>query len=148
MAGRAFWDKLTSLNNCGMSNISDMHLDSTYIKQMVKRRRNCYSSSIVKERVTTKVEDKSYHLWNKNKAQAILLFWRCGALKFKLYNIKRGVGIGCVMPMCGEDQWDHMTKCPFYDTKWNEKWEREEDVANYIVAASRERMIMVKILLI
>ena len=41
-----------------------------------------------------------------------------------------------------------MTKCPFYDTKWNEKWEREEDVAKYIVAASRERMIVVKIPLI
>ena len=41
---------------------------------------------------------------------------------FVLYNVKRGVGIDCDMPMCGEeDQWNHMIKCPFYETKLNEK---------------------------
>ena len=45
---------------------------------------------------------------------------------FVLYNVKRGVGIDCDMPMCGEeDQWNQMIKCPFYETKWNEKLERE-----------------------
>ena len=49
-----------------------------------------------------------------------------GPSNFVHFYIKRGVGINCVMPMCEEeDQWNHMIKWPFYDTKWNEKWERE-----------------------
>ena len=51
-------------NSYGMPIISDVHLDlQTYIKQMVKRKnkmelwKDCYSSSIVKERLTLNVED-------------------------------------------------------------------------------------------
>ena len=67
-----------------------------------------------------------------------------GSLQFKtawkLYSVKRGLGIECVMPQCfGEqDDWDHVRKCVYYDTKWNPKWCTEEEISKYIVKLSRE----------
>ena len=86
--------------------------------------------------------------WTKNKARALLL-WRTGALKFKnmwrIYNVKRGLGTNCVMEMCeGEDNFDHVKVCSFYDTKWSNKWCRESEIAQYLVKINRERIVKVK----
>ena len=91
----------------------------------------------------------SYHTWDKNSARAIL-FWRTGALKFRttwrIYNQKKGIGIGCVMPMCpGTDDLNHVKVCKFYDTKWDDKFQLEKDLASYLVKISRERFIKVKL---
>ena len=54
--------------------------------------------------------------------------------------------MNCVMPMCDApvDNWSHMIQCKFYDTGWNDKWTSEKEIASYIVRASRERFIKVK----
>ena len=71
--------------------------------------------------------------------------WNVGALKFKclwkLYNVKRGIGVGCLMPICsGTDNLEHVQQCPFYYTKWNPAWVNDdENMAKYLVKLNRER---------
>ena len=50
------------------------------------------------------------------------------------------------MPQCngGRDDWDHVRVCRFYDNKWNDKWESEDEIAEYLVKISREHFIKVK----
>ena len=44
------------------------------------------------------------------------------------------------MNLCKEnDTLDHAKVCPFYYTKWDEKWTTEEEIANYLVLLNRER---------
>ena len=112
---------------------------------------DCYSSSMVKERPYPQMNvlDKRYYGWDRGKAQA-LFAWRIGAFKFKtswrIYNVSYGVGTACVMSMCPhEDEWNHMIRCKFYHTKWNDIWMHDEEkLAEFIVKMSRERMIRVK----
>ena len=60
---------------------------------------------------------------------------------WKLYNVKRGVGIGCLMPVCdGLDNLEHVQQCKFYYTKWNPAWVNDDDsVEKYLVKLNRKR---------
>ena len=59
--------------------------------------------------------------------------------------MQRGIGTKCVMPMCGhEDTLEHMKMCKFYETKWDDIWVEDEEVANYLEKANRERFIKTK----
>ena len=59
--------------------------------------------------------------------------------------VKKGIGIDCAMPICKEiDSWEHMIKCPFYETKFDKKWISDMDIAKYIIKASQERMTKVR----
>ena len=65
--------------------------------------------------------------------------------QWKIYNVKRGVGTDCVMPLCGEDDTlDHIKECKWYETKWDEKCSTEGELANYLVKINRERLKKVK----
>ena len=82
-----------------------------------------------------------------------ILAWRVGGLKFrsawKVYNTQRGIGIGCVFPMCsGIDEWSHLFECIFYDTKVRGHIDNKADIAQLIVNISRECAIKVKLPLI
>ena len=106
------------------------------------------SSSAAVSRPYIKVKDKAFFSWPKIKAQAILA-WRTGSLRlktqWKLYNVKRGVGVDCVMPLCdGPDTLDHIKSCMWYETKWSDKWSTESDIANFLVKINRERLKKVK----
>ena len=139
----------------GMLRVSSYQLDKKTIKRVIKAFideelwKECFSSSVVKERPYLGNRDKSYQKWDKSLAQA-LFAWRTGSLQFKssrkIYNVKRGLGIHCVMPMCDGkiDNWEHLIECKFYDTKWNHEWSSEEEIAKFLVKISRERMIKVK----
>ena len=50
------------------------------------------------------------------------------------------------MPMCPGpiDYWNHLRDCQFYDTKWDNSWKLESEIAAYLVKVSRERYIKVK----
>ena len=139
----------------GIQPITSQYQHPDYIRKAVRMKndaeiwRDCYSGKFTKERPYLKIKDRSYHTWPKQKARA-LLFWRVGSLRFKvqwkLYNLKRGLGVKCVMPMCdGVDSWEHMIVCPFYDTKWNPEWKEEDEIAEYLVKASRERFTKVRL---
>ena len=112
--------------------------------------KDCAKSSIVVNRPYFGIRDKSYYKWPKNLSKA-LFGWRTGALKFKslwkLYNLKRGVGIRCPMNVCdGTDDWNHLTtQCKFYETKFDSKWSTERELAEYIVKVSQERYRRVKL---
>ena len=74
--------------------------------------RDTFASPIAIKRAHLRVRDKSHISWDKNMAQ-VLLAWRTGSLRFKsawkIYNVKRGLGVNCVMPMCDApiDNWSH-----------------------------------------
>ena len=90
-----------------------------------------------------RVTDRSYHKWLKSKMKAILFFWT-GLLRFKtvwrVFNMKNGNGTSCPAPMCSEeDMFDHMKQCPFYFTKWNDKWCSDDELGDYLVNMNRER---------
>jgi len=139
----------------GLPRVSSTKIDHKLLKRVVKRQndievwRDTFASPIAIERTHLRVRDKSHMSWDKNMAQA-LIAWRTGSLRFKsawkIYNVKRGLGVHCVMPMCDApvDNWSHMIRCKFYDTGWNEKWTSEKEIATYIVKASRERFVKVK----
>ena len=134
----------------GLLRISAARCDRVQLKQEIKRFNqmelwwDCFYSPVVVERAMLRVEDQSYHKWDKLESQAILA-WRTGSIKFKmswrLYNVKRGMGTSCVMPVCGgEDTLAHMKVCPFYDTKWSSKWESEKEIAKYLIRAQESAM--------
>merc|ERR1712098_266674 len=105
--------------------------------------RECFESSIIPSRPYIRITNFSHFSWPRSKSRAILL-WRTGGLKFKtrwkLYNVKRGIGIGCLMPVCpGLDNLDHVKNCPFYETKWDNRWKDDEELATYLVKLNRER---------
>ena len=105
--------------------------------------RECFMSSIIPIRPSLRVIDKSHYSWDKSRAKALFAY-RTGSLKlktaWKVYNQKIGVGIKCPMPMCPEDDtWDHLKQCPFYVTKWNVKWNTDDEIAKFIVEINRER---------
>ena len=60
---------------------------------------------------------------------------------WKLYKVKRGVGIGYLMPVCdGLDNLEHVQQCQFYYTKWYPAWVTDDEhMAKYIVKLKRER---------
>ena len=129
--------------------MSKEFLSKSLIKAEVRRVHDmqvwadCLVSPLCVVRPYLRVRDKSYMGWEKVKSQAIFAY-RTGSLKFctswRIYNIKRGNGIKCVMNMCPEnDTFEHAKVCSFYDTKWNENWTTEEEIAEYIVALNRER---------
>ena len=127
-------------------------LDPIKIKQVVRNFhdrevwRDCFHSPLCHVRETLKVRDKRYKSWDKSTSKA-LLFWRTGTLKhWKIYNLKNSVGINCPMPMCPGpfDDWNHLRDCQFYDTKWDNSWKLESEIAAYLVKVSRERYIKVK----
>ena len=96
----------------------------------------CFLSPVVVSRPYIKVKDKSFLGWPKS---------RVGALKTKtawrLYNVARGVGVSCVWPMCsGEDDFEHIKVCRFYENRWSNKFCTEEELAKFIVNINRERM--------
>ena len=139
----------------GLPSILERKLDDIQIKEAVRRVhdmevwRDVYESPIARERPYLRIRDKRHFTWRQHKAKA-LLAWRTGALRFKtvwrLYNLKRGLGINCVMPQCdgARDDWDHVRQCLFYDTKWDDNWQTEDEIADYLVKISRERFIKVK----
>ena len=147
-------DKIASMY--GIKKVSEGPTDKGIIKDMVKRFsqaelwKDCAKSSIVVTRPYFGIRDKSYYKWPKMLSQA-LFGWRTGALKFKslwrLYNLKRGVGIRCPMSVCdGVDNWNHLiNECKFYETKADTNWSTDRELAEYIVKVSRERYRRVKL---
>ena len=105
--------------------VSDQKLDKRYVKMTIKTFSDrelwleCYA---IRSRLYLRIGGSSHYGWLRNKARALFM-WNVGALKFKclwkLY-VKRGVGIGCLMPECGGlDNLEHVQQCSFYYTKWN-----------------------------
>ena len=137
--------------------ISKHHLDKKFIKQQVRGAHDklvwteCFLSSIVKSRPYFRIRDKSFMGWNKIKVKA-LFAWRTGALRFKkswrMYNTKRGMGIGCVMCNEGDDEWQHMIVCKHYHTKFASWMISESQIADYVVEVNRERFVRMKMPLI
>ena len=138
----------------GMHKISEMPVDKKNVKRIVRQANDaelweeCFMSPVVVSRPYIKVKDKSFYGWPKSRSQALLL-WRVGALKTKtawrLYNVARGVGVSCVWPMCeGEDDFEHIKVCKFYQNRWNSKCCTEEELAKFIVNINRERVTKFK----
>ena len=114
--------------------------------------KECLASSVTQSRITFRPSNKQHLSWPKSRSR-VWLAWRVGSLRFKtawrLYNTRRGLGTKCIMPMCGhEDTLDHMKQCKFYETKWDDKWVEDEDIARYLEKANRERFIKAKMPLI
>ena len=129
--------------------VSEFPVDKSQVKSTIKMAamtelwRECFESSIIPSRPYIRITNFSHFSWPRSKSRAILL-WRTGGLKFKtqwkLYNVKRGIGIGCLMPVCpGLDNLDHVKNCPFYETKWDNRWKDDEELAIYLVKINRER---------
>ena len=141
-------------NEYGLEKVSVSQLDKKVVKKVIRKTNDlelwtdCFSSRVTVSRPYIKIQDRQFFNWPRNKARALFL-WRVGALKlktqWKIYNVKRGVGTDCVMPLCGEDDTlDHIKECKWYETKWDEKCSTERELANYLVKINRERLKKVK----
>ena len=104
--------------------VSDQKLDKRHVKLTIKTFSDrelwteCFASKIIRTRPFLRIGGASHFGWLRNKARALFM-WNVGALKFKclwkLYNVKRGIGVGCLMPICsGNDNLEHVQQCPFY----------------------------------
>ena len=133
--------------------LSKVYTNKTTVKALIKHKHNmevltdCVLSSAVRHRLSWVIKDKSYQRLEKMEAKAII-FYRTGALRFKsawkIYNSKREGGIWCVSRLCVEpDSWEHMIKCPFYNTKYSEH-KTDKELANYLVTVNRERFTRFK----
>ena len=142
----------------GFAKVSKVRLDKIQIKHVIRLRhdtdvwRDSCASSIVVQRPYLRLRSKMHMRWSKSKARALLAY-RTGALKFKscwkLYNVKRGVGVKCVMPLCdGDDSLEHVKMCRWYDTKWSDDYTTEDEIADYIIRISRERLVKLRMPLI
>ena len=139
----------------GLGDILTNQPDKIQIKKVIRMAhdmevfRDCFASPIVMHREYLRVIDKTPRSWSKMKAQA-LLAWRTGSLKFRhiwrVYNTKKGLSSDCVMPLCdGPDNWEHLKVCPWYKTRWSDRFTEESEIADYIVAVSKERFDKVKL---
>ena len=135
----------------GFQKVSECHIDKKVLKKAVKSVSDnenwydCFISPIITTRPHLRVKDKSHFRWSKLKAKALLAF-RVGALKFKynwrIYNVKRGIGINCLHPLCNEnDTLFHVQRCKFYRTIWKDKYnDSEESLAEYLLKLNTERI--------
>ena len=93
----------------GLEKVSIKPSNKKLVKKVIQKTNDlelwvdCMSSNAAVARHHIKVKDRSFFAWPKNKTKALLV-WRTGSLKlmtqWKIYNIKRGVGVDCVMPLC------------------------------------------------
>ena len=135
----------------GLKKISESAVDKKILKKVIRNKHDmevwhdCFSSPIISVRPYLGLITKAHFNWDKLKSKAMIAV-RTGSLKFKnawrLYNVKRGVGVRCVNRMCdGIDELKHAQVCKFYNTKWDDKFlDSESDMAEYILQLNRERL--------
>ena len=53
------------------------------------------------------------------------------------------------MPLCdGDDSLEHVKMCRWYDTKWSDDYTTEDEIADYLIRISRERLVKLRMPLI
>ena len=106
---------------------------------------DCFFSPIISMRPYLGLRSRCQLGWEKMKTKAMLAL-RTRSVKFKmswrLYNCKRGIGVDCVVPMCGgPDTLSHVQVCPFYSTKWKKEYaDTDEQMAEYLLQINRDRL--------
>ena len=87
----------------------------------------------------TRISTNFYRL-PKRSSQALMAF-NAGAFKLKTAWGDYHQAQGCLAPMCGgNDELEHIKQCPFYETKWEEDFNKDsKKLATYLVAVDRER---------
>ena len=135
----------------GFNKISLEPVDKKVLKRTVRMAHDsevwfdCFRSPIIEVRPYFRVRDKSHFGWEKLKSKALLAL-RTGSLKFKvswrIYNVKRGIGVNCVNVLCPyEDSFQHAKQCLFYNTVWKESYQDSEELtADYLLKLNRERI--------
>ena len=82
-------------------------MKTTKLTKLYKRKGALESTTLKRSRSSRLSETIIMLRYGLNASPAVLL-----------YNTQRGIGIGCVFPMCsGIDEWSHLFECIFYDTK-------------------------------
>ena len=127
--------------------VSENQLDRKMVKKLVKVKdetenwisniRSSATQNVGLERTRTST---NFYRLSKRCSQALLAF-NAGAFKLKTAWGDYHQVQACLAPLCdGRDELEHIKKCSFYDTKWEEEFNRDSrQLATYFVAIDKER---------
>ena len=131
----------------GIPAVSSTRLDKTLVKKRIKlcdEIENWVSNltspateNVSFERVRLST---NFHILSKRESQGLIAY-HAGAFHLKTAWGEFHQIQNCLAPLCdGLDQLDHIKKCPFYRTKWDESYNADiKELARYFVLIDRER---------
>ena len=128
--------------------VSQAPLDSKLVKRAVRIRDKLGTwlsnlKSPVRKNVGLDMMRISSRLFklNKKEAQAMIAY-NAGSLKFRTAWGSYYEDRSCRAPMCDQDdEFDHIQKCPFYESKWQERFVSDiKLLTRWLVSINRERI--------
>ena len=131
----------------GMPDVSDHELDKKLVKQQTRLKDETMiwlsnvASPVTKDVTAERLRQAARFLkLSKREAQALIAL-NAGSLKLLTAWGDYHEEQRCLAPMCdGDDELEHIKKCPFYDTKWENKFEGDVMMTSrYIVDIDLER---------
>ena len=138
----------------GVSDFTKVRLDAGLLRERIRfvndleLMREIWMGKAAEKKMGLGMKWRMHLKWTKLEAKARLLE-SAGNLKFlsqasgwRAYYRARGISTSCVSRLCdSEDTAEHAKICKFMETKWDEKFEKDEKLrARYYVNLHRERL--------